>query len=329
MILICNKVKNIIVNILCLFSLLAAGCAQNTQKKMEFKKLTPEEERVIVYKGTETPFTGKYEKFNGKGIYVCKRCGAPLYRSEDKFDANCGWPSFDDEIPGAIKRVPDPDGMRTEIECANCGAHLGHVFKGEGFTPKNTRHCVNSISLDFKPADASVKADPPKAVQADPPKTDTAIFAGGCFWGVEYYLHKAKGVKSVVSGYTGGHKDHPTYEEVCTGTTGHYEAVEVVFDPSVTNYETVARLFFEIHDPTEWNHQGPDFGIQYRSAVFYRNEAQKETADKLIKLLKDKGFKVVTEVKKASTFWKAEAYHQEYYEHKGTLPYCHGYVKRF
>ena len=285
---------------------------------MEFKKLTPEEEQVIVYKGTEAPFTGKYEKFNGKGVYVCKRCGAPLYRSADKFDAKCGWPSFDDEIPGAINRVPDADGIRTEIECANCGAHLGHVFKGEGFTPKNTRHCVNSISLDFLPAAAASEV-----------KTDTAIFAGGCFWGVEYYLHKAKGVKSVISGYTGGHKDHPTYEEVCSGKTGHYEAVEVVFDPSQTNYETLARLFFEIHDPMEWNHQGPDFGEQYRSAVFYRNEEQKQITEKLIKLLKDKGFNIVTEVKKASAFWPAEAYHQEYYEHKGTLPYCHGYVKRF
>ena len=313
--------KNVILNILFLFSLLSTGCTQNTTKKMEFKKLTPEEERVIVYKGTESPFTGKYETFNGKGVYVCKRCDNPLYRSENKFDAKCGWPSFDDEIPGAVKRVPDADGMRTEIECAKCGAHLGHIFKGEGFTPKNTRHCVNSISLDFKPAE--------QAMKTEVAKTDTAIFAGGCFWGVEYYLQKSKGVKSVTSGYTGGHKDHPTYEEVCSGKTGHYEAVEVVFDPAQTNYETVARLFFEIHDPTEWNHQGPDFGEQYRSALFYRNEDQKQVAEKLIKLLKDKGFKVVTEVKKASTFWKAENYHQDYYKHKGTLPYCHGYVKRF
>ena len=293
------------------------GCSQGQNNKtMEFKKLTPEEERVIVYKGTESPFTGKYENFNGKGVYTCKRCGAELFRSDDKFDAHCGWPSFDDEIPRAVKRIPDADGMRTEIECAKCGAHLGHVFLGEGFTPKNTRHCVSSISLEFVPEVTAVK-------------TDTAIFAGGCFWGVEYYMHKLKGVKSVISGYTGGNKDHPTYKEVCSGKTGHYEAVEIVFDPSVTTYEVIARMFFEIHDPTQLNHQGPDYGEQYRSAVFYRNEEQKHVAEKLISLLKEKGFKIVTELRKSSTFWKAEAYHQEYYEHKGILPYCHGYVKRF
>jgi methionine-R-sulfoxide reductase len=117
----------------------------------KLNRLTPEEERVIVYKGTEVPFSGEYEEFFEPGIYVCRRCDAPLYRSDDKFDAHCGWPSFDDEIKGAVNRVPDPDGERTEIECANCGAHLGHVFIGEGFTPKDTRHCVNSISMKFIP----------------------------------------------------------------------------------------------------------------------------------------------------------------------------------
>lgn len=295
-----------------------SGCGQtnSTKPTMNYRKLTPGEEAVIIHKGTERPFSGKYEHFNEAGIYTCKRCGASLYRSADKFDARCGWPSFDDEIPGAVKRLPDADGMRTEILCASCGAHLGHVFDGEGFTAKNTRHCVNSISLEFVPEGAV-------------PATDTAIFAGGCFWGVEYYLQKQPGVISVVSGYIGGHKDHPTYKEVCSGKTGHYEAVEVTFEPGKTDFETLTKLFFEIHDPTQWNHQGPDFGEQYRSAIFYRTEEQRRITEKLIGVLKEKGYKVVTEIKPATTFWKAEEYHQDYYDHKGTTPYCHGYTKRF
>jgi len=121
------------------------------EKETTYKKLTPAEEAVVVHKGTEMPFTGKYYAFWERGTYVCKQCSAPLYRSESKFKSDCGWPSFDDEVAGAVKRTTDADGVRTEITCSKCGAHLGHVFVGEEFTKKNVRHCVNSISMDFIP----------------------------------------------------------------------------------------------------------------------------------------------------------------------------------
>ena len=146
----------------CMLGITLSSCAQDkkvekasttkTQKNMEHNKLTPEEERVIVHKGTEYPGTGKLLNNKEKGTYTCKRCNNPLYLSDSKFDSHCGWPSFDDEIKGAVKHIPDPDGRRTEIVCAKCDGHLGHVFKGEGFTNKNTRHCVNSVSMNFVPA---------------------------------------------------------------------------------------------------------------------------------------------------------------------------------
>ncbi len=280
-----------------------------------FKKLTPAEERVIIGKGTERPFSGKYDKHFEEGVYTCKRCGAKLYESSSKFNSGCGWPAFDDELPGAVKRTLDRDGIRTEITCAKCGGHLGHVFAGEQLTAKNIRHCVNSISMDF--------------VRADEVKTSRAIFASGCFWGTEYHLQKAPGVISTAVGYTGGRTLNPTYKQVCTDRTGHAEAVEVVYDPEKTNYEKLARLFFETHDFTQLNRQGPDIGKQYRSAVFYLDDEQKETTEKLIETLKEKGFAVKTEVTKASKFWPAELYHQDYYKKTGKLPYCHIYRKIF
>jgi peptide methionine sulfoxide reductase msrA/msrB len=160
-------------------------------------------------------------------------------------------------------------------------------------------------------------------------KQETALFAAGCFWGVEYYLQKAEGVIATTVGYTGGHIEKPTYKEVCSGTTGHAEAVKVLYDSEKTNFETLCRLFFETHDPTQLDRQGPDIGVQYRSEVFYTNDEQKTTTEKLINILKEKGLDITTKVTPASAFWEAEGYHQDYYEHKGSLPYCHGYHKLF
>ncbi len=288
-----------------------------SQINLPLNDLSRDESSVIIRKGTERPFTGKFNDHSEKGTYICKQCGAALYHADSKFRSDCGWPSFDDEIEGAVERLPDPDGMRTEIVCASCGAHLGHVFTGERLTPKNIRHCVNSISLDFVPA------------ILDKGRYGTAIFAGGCFWGVEYYMQKAQGVISVTSGYTGGHVKNPSYREVCTGTTGHAEAVKIIYDPSKTTYEELLRLFMEIHDPTQEGRQGPDIGEQYRSVIFFMNEEQKKTAERIISILRSKGFRVVTDVEKATDFFDAEKYHQDYYFNNGKLPYCHGYTKRF
>jgi peptide methionine sulfoxide reductase msrA/msrB len=288
-----------------------------SQEKLQYFDLTKSESYVINNKGTEYPFTGKYNNFSEKGTYVCKKCGAALYSSNDKFVSDCGWPSFDDEIKGAVKRIPDADGMRVEILCATCGAHLGHVFEGERLTSKNTRHCVNSVSIDFIPA------------QLGAGRYGSAIFAGGCFWGVEYFLQKAPGVISVTSGYTGGHVKNPTYKEVCTGNTGHAEAVKIVYDPENTSYEELLKLFLEIHDPTQVGRQGPDIGDLYRSEIFYMNDNQKQLAEKNLNVLKNKGLKISTALTKASEFYPAEDYHQDYYFNNGKLPYCHSYIKRF
>ena len=304
-----------------LIILLIGLIGQYAMAQDNFKRniLTSEEKRVILNKGTERPFTGEFLDNKKKGTYTCKHCDAPLFNSNDKFESNCGWPSFDDEIPGAIRKHEDADGMRTEIMCDNCGGHLGHVFSGEGYTDKNVRHCVNSVSLNFV-AEEAVK---------EISKRETAIFAGGCFWGVEHLFKKADGVLETEVGYIGGHKANPTYEEVCNHTTGHAEALKVTFDPKKINFESLAKLFFEIHDPTQVDRQGPDVGDQYRSEVFYTNDKQKRVSEELINTLEGKGLKVATKLTSASTFWPAEGYHQDYYAKSGGSPYCHIYTKRF
>ncbi|ATN70682.1 methionine sulfoxide reductase [Coxiella burnetii] len=265
---------------------------------------------------TEPAFQGEYTDLKETGRYLCRQCGIALFRSQDKFHSGCGWPSFDATIAGTIKRLPDPDGQRIEIRCERCGAHLGHVFEGEALTPKNTRYCVNSLSLDFV-TDSQIR------------DTEEAIFAGGGFWGVEYYFKRLPGVVKTEVGYTGGHKNNPTYKEVCSRTTGHVEAIRVLYDPQQINYEKILHYFFEIHDPTQTDGQGPDLGDQYHSVIFYYDNQQKRMAEMAIKVLTEKGYRIATRLAPVSIFWRAEDYHQDYYQKTGKQPYCHHYVKRF
>lgn len=281
-----------------------------------FHELKREEKRILIDQGTESPESGEYCHHEKSGVYLCKQCDAPLYLSSDKFSSGCGWPSFDEEIEGQVEKKPDSDGRRTEILCKRCSAHLGHVFTGEGLTSTNTRFCVNSLSLDF-------------ISETNEEGYSKAIFAGGCFWGVEHLLKELKGVVQTKVGYIGGTVVDPTYEEVCQGNTGHVEATLILFDPKIISFEQLTKVFFEIHDPTQINGQGPDIGKKYHSVIFYFTKEQKAIAEKLIQILEEKDLKIVTELLPASHFYEAEEYHQKYYDKTKKTPYCHRRVKRF
>lgn len=283
---------------------------------LKTKSLTAAVLQVVANKDTEMAFTGEYNDFTEAGTYLCRQCGLALFRSQRKFAAACGWPSFDEEIAGAVKKQVHHNDLRTEILCARCDAHLGHVFQGEGYTEKNTRHCVNSLSLDFV-SDMYIK------------DTEEAIFAAGCFWGVEYFFKRLSGVVKTEVGYIGGHTEHPSYEAVYSGNTGHFEAVRVIYNPEKINYQDLAQYFFEIHDPTQTNGQGMDIGEQYLSTIFYYNEIQKNTAQKLIVALEKNGYRIATKILPVTRFQHAEHYHQDYYAKTSKSPYCHRYVKRF
>lgn len=284
----------------------------------KYNDLTPEEAHIILDKGTEAPFSGKYDTHFEQGVYVCRRCNAPLYESSAKFQSHCGWPSFDEEIAGALIRQSDADGMRVEIICANCGGHLGHVFEGEQITAKNTRHCVNSLSLQFISADEVSK------------HYQKAVFASGCFWGTEYWFAQAPGVIATAVGYAGGLVPNPSYREVCRGNTGHAEAIQVIYDPKETDYEALVKLFYETHDPSQVDRQGPDVGTQYRSVIFVIDEAQQTVAEQVTQLLIDQGVEVATKIEHLKVFYpERDPNHQKYYFKKGSQPYCHIYQKKF
>lgn len=281
-------------------------------------ELPAEPYKVLRKCSTELPFTGKYNDFWEDGTYVCAGCRAPLFASETKYEHGTGWPSFTAPVDDTNIEYKDDYSLlmkRVEVRCAVCGGHLGHVFD-DGPAPTFLHFCINSASMDFVPGEAGKKA----AVTAGDAAAETATFAAGCFWGVEYKLSQIPGVVSTIVGYTGGKTVKPTYEEVCADRTGHAEAVQVTFDPSRVSYEQLVRHFFELHDPTQVNRQGPDRGSQYRSAIFTHSEEQAETARRVMQELESSGKhkkSLATELIKASAFYRAEEYHQKYYQKKG------------